>query len=184
MSPERSAKVLRSVVPEGDGIVLIAEVDSIVYAEIDGEKFHAGGCGYLFGNEGSSFGIGKAALQLLARANDGRVPWDLFIEELAAIVPNVRELYRLENPVPFVAQLAPLVLAAAGRGERAASKIVQAAARDLANLLECMPAAQREIPLLLSGELFRENSLLTYLFETRIANEFPLWHVMKNVYAG
>jgi len=171
---------LRAAVPEGDGIVLIAGTGSIAYAEIGGEIFRAGGHGYAFGDEGSGFAIGKSALQLLARATDGRVPRDAFIEEIAVAVPNMREFYALKNPAPTIARLAPIVLAAANRGERSASRIIQSAALDLANLLKRMPGDQQELPLVLAGGLFRENSLLTYLLETRIANEWPLWHVIKN----
>ena len=35
------------------------------------------------------------------------------------------------------------------------------------------------MPLVLSGGLLRENSMLTYLLETRIANELPHVHVRK-----
>jgi N-acetylglucosamine kinase-like BadF-type ATPase len=75
------------------------------------------------------------------------------------------------------AALAPGIVALADAGDRAASKIVQAAAQDIADLAK---AAARAVDLLeanpviaLAGGLFEENSVLSFLIETRINGDIP-----------
>jgi len=188
---------LRAAIPEGDGIVVIAGTGSIAYAEIDGERYRSGGYGYVFGDEGSGFAIGCAAVQYMLRAEDGRVARDRFVEDIARAVrvlgkgeggsmgmrAIVRKMYSEQNPVPGIASLASLVIAFADGGERSAQRIVQKAAFDLGELVKSLMQpgmADREIPLVFAGGLLRKNSLLTYLLETRLSNDFPFIRIIKN----
>jgi N-acetylglucosamine kinase-like BadF-type ATPase len=53
------------------GIVAIAGTGSVVYGRSDdGRSWTLGGWGYLFGDEGSAFGIARDALAMLMRAHD------------------------------------------------------------------------------------------------------------------
>lgn len=182
---------LRAAVPAGDGIALIAGTGSIAYAEIDGNAFRAGGFGYLAGDEGSGFTIGAAAVRLALKAAEGRATGDALTQAVLARTgsSHVREavasLYSAESPVANVASFAQLVLEHAAAGERGAVKIVQTAALDLFDLVRsiCRIAAidsAKETPLALCGGLLCENSMLTYLLETRIANELPHLALVKN----
>ena len=74
-------------------------------------------------------------------------------------------------------RLAPHVLALAGEGDRAATKIAQFAAKDLGDLV-CAAARQAEMlesspTIALCGGLLRENSLLTYVLQTRLQADIP-----------
>ncbi len=181
---------LRAPVPHGDGMVLIAGTGSIAYAEVGETPYRCGGYGYLVGDEGSAFAIGCAAARLTARSYDGRSPRDSLIEaiEKTLRISDAQSLlahvYDGEQPVRTLASLAPLVLQAAADGERSAMKIVQAAALDLFELVRVLAKnaqlVEREFPLVFAGGLFAENSLLSYLLETRIGNELPLAHVIKD----
>jgi N-acetylglucosamine kinase-like BadF-type ATPase len=75
-----------------------------------------------------------------------------------------------------VAALAPSIVAFAGKGNRASTKIVQDAARDLGDLLKAAlrgaQLTQASPPIALAGGLLRENSLLTFLLETRLTGDF------------
>jgi N-acetylglucosamine kinase-like BadF-type ATPase len=180
---------LRAAVPSGDGLVVIAGTGSFGYAEVDGVVHRAGGYGYLLGDEGSGFSLGNAAARILVRALDGRGPRDAMTDALAAAlgVSDVRGflegLYRGANPIARIAQLAPIVLDHADRGERSAVKIVQAAALELADLVKTLVrtsnSSGRELPIVFSGGLLRANSLLTFLLETRLINDYPTMHVVK-----
>lgn len=181
---------LRGAVPKGDGIVLIAGTGSIAYAEIGARRNRAGGGGFAFGDEGSGFAIGAAALRLLLRAFDGRAPRDPFVEALAECTQSSDAVslsafaYGGGSPVSAIASVAPAVLELAGGGDRAASKIVQAAALDLFELVRAVVRRAQwesgELPLVFSGGLLQNNSLLTYLVETRVANELPQLRIVKN----
>ena len=180
---------LRAVVPQGDGVVLVCGTGSIAYAERGGESFRAGGYGYLLGDEGSGYAIGAAAVKTLLRSYDGRTPRDAFLEELERAL-DVRDIYGAlalvygsERPVTRLASLAPLVIDAANRGERSANKIVQAAALELADLVKSVvkrsELAGSSAPIVFAGGLLRRNSLLTYLLESRLSNDFPSMPIRK-----
>jgi glucosamine kinase len=188
---------LRAVVPEGDGAVLVAGTGSIAYAQRGDREFRCGGYGYLFGDEGSGFAIGNAALKVLLRALDERVPRDAFAQSLAAelrvetTVDALTRIYSDSNPVALVASLAPFVIEAANAGDRTATKIVQGAAQDLSELAKAIVKraglAESGAPLVFAGGMLRRNSLLTYLLETRLRNDLPQMPIHKEdvePYAG
>ncbi len=181
---------LRGAIPAGDGIVLIAGTGSVAYGDIGGRQFRAGGGGYALGDEGSGFAIGSAALRLLLRSFEGRASRDSLLEALASRTgaSDASELiaYAYENrsPVAAVAQVAPIVLEFANAGERSANKIVQAAALELFELVRAVccqaDAGAVELPLAFSGGLLRNNGVLSYLIEIRIANDLPYLRVVKD----
>lgn len=180
---------LRAAIPQGDGTVLIAGTGAIAYAERDGAGFRAGGYGYLFGDAGSGFGIGAAAIERLLRAYDGRAPRDELTEELeralavGSLHETLQRVYGGMSPVQTVAELAPIVLDLAGRGGRSASRIVQQAAAELSDLVKAAIKAAKlsdsNAPIVFSGGLLRGGSLLSYLIETRLLNEFPAMPIHK-----
>lgn len=182
---------LRAAVPAGDAVALIAGTGSIAYAEVGGNAFRVGGFGYLVGDEGSGFMIGASAIRLALKASEGRAPSDALtqavLERLGASRAReaVATLYSGNTPVATVASFALLVLEAAAAGERGAVKIVQTAALDLFDLVRsiCRTASigtDKETPLAMCGGVLGENSMLSYLLETRIANELPHLAIVKN----
>lgn len=181
---------LRAAVPHGDGMVLIAGTGSIAYAEIGGAAYRAGGHGYLLGDDGSGFAIGSAALRVLMRSYDERAPRDAMLDALEERLGArgaqeiLSAVYETPSAVTTIASIAPIVLERADAGDRSATKIVQTAALELADLVKSIvrraQASDRELPVVFAGGLLRANSMLTYLLETRISNETPLAHPMKN----
>jgi N-acetylglucosamine kinase-like BadF-type ATPase len=174
---------LRAAIPAGPGLVLIAGTGSVAYAESETLRARVGGAGYLLGDEGSAFAIGMAALRLYARALDGRAPHDATTVLVARGLdaPDRDALLAAVYDAPLVpariAALAPEIIAAAGTGERAATKIVQAAAQELADLVRAAARAvaltDRGPSVALAGGLFAQNSLLSFLLETRINADLP-----------
>jgi N-acetylglucosamine kinase-like BadF-type ATPase len=144
-----SRLVLAAGTPEGWGIALIGGTGSIAYGrDPSGHIARAGGWGYIFGDEGSGYALGVAALRAIAQAADGRAAptsltdavlahWSL--EHPQALIPRVyqgvedgghsRE-WRLE-----IAELAVLVKRAAVTGDAVAQDIVREAGRALALLI-------------------------------------------------
>ncbi len=181
---------LRAAVPAGDGLVLIAGTGSAAYAECGGVAYRAGGYGYLLGDEGSGFAIGSAAVRMLLRAYDRRGPLDTFAQEIAkhlqarSSMDVLAFVYGSPNPVTLLAGLAPVAIAAANRGERSAHKLLQTAALELADLVKALAArsglASGTAPVVLAGGLLRENSLLTFLLETRLSHELPTMPILKS----
>ena len=173
-----AAIAFRAAIPDGDGAVLIAGTGSTAYAEHGEQAQRVGGLGYFAGDEGSAFWIGMQAVKLYGRVLDGRANRDETSDLVArSLGIGDRESYvaalydRAADPAQ-IAALAPSVIAFAGKGNRASTKIVQQAAQELGDLVR---AALRAVQLLeaspriaFAGGLFRENSLLTFLLETRL----------------
>lgn len=180
---------LRAAVPQGDGVVVIAGTGSIAYAQHGDEGYRCGGYGYLLGDDGSGFAIGSAGIAHVLRSYDRRVPRDelvaalekhLDVNHLEGVLQSV---YRSENPVGTVAAAARVVLDLAQSGERSATKIVQAAALGLGDLVKSViklaGLTGEPAQIVLAGGLLQSNSLLTYLLETRLLNEHPAMPVKK-----
>jgi N-acetylglucosamine kinase-like BadF-type ATPase len=174
---------LRAAIPEGPGAVLIAGTGSVAYAENGETRVRAGGAGYLLGDEGSAFALGLAALKLLVRTYDGRATADetTALAERAFAAHDraslLAAIYAGPLDVAQVAALAPSVVAFAGKGNRAATKLVQSAAQDLGELVKAVLARAGLLSaspaIAFAGGLLRENSLLSFLLETRVQGDVP-----------
>jgi glucosamine kinase len=178
-----TAIALRAAIPSGPGIVLIAGTGSVAYAENGDTRVRVGGLGYLAGDEGSAFSIGMAAVKLYGRVLDGRAAADETTELVARALaaPDraayLGAIYDAPHLPATLAALAPSILAFAGKGNRASTKIVQQAGLELGDLLK---SAVKGAGLLdaspniaFAGGLFAENSLLSFLLETRIIGDMP-----------
>lgn len=179
---------LRAGVPTGDGAVLIAGTGSIAYAQHGGDTYRCGGLGYVLGDEGSGFALGLSAAKLLGRVYDERAAADELTraveEELG--VSNREELVRLlysGSMQSLLATLAIPVLTLAGDGVRSAHKIVQGAALELADLVKAVVRiaqfGESAFPLVLCGGLLSQNTLLSFLLETRVQNDLPNAEIIK-----
>ncbi|GAC1532862.1 MAG: hypothetical protein NVS2B8_21810 [Vulcanimicrobiaceae bacterium] len=130
-----------------------------------------------------------AAIRAFVRVCDGRARDDettalaartLGASDRASLLAS---MYDAPVDVARIAALAPAVIAFAGKGNRTSTKIVQTAAGDLAELVRAAVAqaqlADASPTIAFAGGLLRENSLLTFLLETRVTNETPGCHVVR-----
>ena len=134
------AELLLYGLAQTQGIGLIAGTGSVaVGRDAQGRRARAGGWGYLFGDEGSGYEIGKTALQLAAQSADGRGPQTL-------LLPAILEAWGLSRPEELIhavytqaegrhqkiAQLATIVYNVAREGDKVAERLSKRAAFDLA----------------------------------------------------
>jgi glucosamine kinase len=181
---------LRAAIPHGDGAVLIAGTGSVAYA-VHGELAERrGGLGYLAGDEGSAFWIGMQAVKLYGRVLDGRATAD----ETTALVAGalgatdrerfIAALYDAPLEPATIASVAPAILALAGSGNRASTKIVQQAALELGDLVRAVLKAvglnDASPAVVFAGGLLRENSLLSFLLETRLIGDVAGIAILKS----
>jgi len=175
---------LRAGIPTGDGLVLVAGTGSVAYAEGDGRAHRVGGLGWLAGDEGSAYALGLAAVRRLGRVLDGRERDDETTALAARLLgatgrdAYLAAVHAAPPDVARVASLAPAIVAFAGKGNRVATKLVQAAAGELAELVRRAagaagfpPEAPQRVGL--AGGLLRENTLLSFLLETRLGSDLP-----------
>jgi N-acetylglucosamine kinase-like BadF-type ATPase len=136
-----AAVALAGATPEGQGIIVIAGTGSISMGRnAAGRTARAGGWGYIFGDEGGAFDIGRQALRAALRMEEGWGPptrlHEILVEATGSRNANdmLHRFYGPDWPRSRVATLAPLVDTAAAAGDPVAARIVQNAAQDLALL--------------------------------------------------
>jgi N-acetylglucosamine kinase-like BadF-type ATPase len=134
-----AALLLAAGTPNGWGLALISGTGSIAYGTApDGVIARAGGWGYLFGDEGSGYAIGVAALRAVAQATDGRATATLLTQavlthwSLPHATALISHVYRGSVTRAEIAALARLVDSAATEGDAVADAILRNAAYALA----------------------------------------------------
>jgi N-acetylglucosamine kinase-like BadF-type ATPase len=121
---------------EAPGILLIAGTGSAAIGQDGkGRIRRAGGWGYLLGDEGSGYALGREAIRAcLSGRKTGMaalIQRTLKLKDREAVIPWV---YSRSDAPSEIAQLAPLVFEAARKKDPAALEIVQAAASSLCDL--------------------------------------------------
>ncbi|MFO1467624.1 MAG: BadF/BadG/BcrA/BcrD ATPase family protein [Steroidobacteraceae bacterium] len=164
------------------GINVVAGTGSIAYGEYAGQSARAGGWGELFSDEGSAYWIAREGLRLFSRMADGRAPRSGLYElirkrfgltediELCAAVYGKETIQRSQ-----FAQLSKLVAQAALSGDSQARAVFNAAAGELADLVDAVrlrlqvpPAV--ELPVSCTGGLFELRELLMAPFGAVLAS--------------
>lgn len=156
--------VLAAGTPHGWGVALIAGTGSFAFArDPQGNTARSGGWGYLFGDEGSAYWVALAGLQAAAKAADGRRPPSLLLDRLLEHLELDRPeqivacVYRFAHDRRAVAALAPVVTESAVSGDPFASRILDQAANELADMLAAaavaLHLAEEPFPLALAGGL-------------------------------
>jgi len=148
------------------GVVVIAGTGSIAYGRnAGGRAARAGGWGYLLGDEGSGFWIGRRALSAIVRAADGRGPstqlTDLVMDRLKLVRASdlIRETYYRDLRRTPIAGLAPLVERARETGDAVAAEILKQAAAELtaaaASVIGRLGMRGDAFPTILAGGIFK-----------------------------
>ena len=128
---------------DGTGVAVICGTGSFAYGEsVSGTNARSGGWGYLFGDEGSGYAIGCAALRAVARAADCRGPATMLTPALLALLQVsepaqlIPAIYGVSSTRSTIASLTPCVFQAAQNGDGVAAQICQDAATELAQLVQ------------------------------------------------
>ncbi|MGC4936709.1 N-acetylglucosamine kinase [Kribbella sp. DT2] len=136
--------------PDGYGVVVAAGTGLVCLGiGPDGTRRKIDGHGYLFGDAGSAFAIGRAGLVAVQRARDGRGP----ATALADLELDPVSLYPSPTLVADVAAFAPEVFRHAP-ADAVAQAIVDQAARDIADTIHAALPGPAVVPVALVGGLF------------------------------
>jgi N-acetylglucosamine kinase-like BadF-type ATPase len=148
---------------ERRGLLVLAGTGSLVYGvNASGRSTLIGGWGYMLGDEGSGYWLGREGLRAVARAADGCAPPTCLTARLldALGLADTRGLipwlYGSATPRPGdVAGLAPLVLGVAAAGDAVAGEIVSTAAAELVGMARAAMRnlATTNLPIALAGGL-------------------------------
>jgi N-acetylglucosamine kinase-like BadF-type ATPase len=151
---------------DGPGIVVICGTGSICYGRNDeGRAARSGGWGYILGDEGSGYWIGRRALAAVVRHADGRGPATSLAPRIlrhfrVRSVPDLVQEVHLRDPRRHrVASIAGAVQEACDEGDVVARTIVDAASDELVNaagsVAERLGMRGAVFPLVLAGGVLR-----------------------------
>jgi N-acetylglucosamine kinase-like BadF-type ATPase len=172
---------LHAAFVDGVGVVVIAGTGSIAYGRTRaGQTARAGGWGFAISDEGSGYWIGRSAVSLTLRAHDEGEPSAL----LQAInkawnVRSIDELVKMANgtPPPDFPGLVAAVLGAADTGDALARTLLTQAGTELARLAKIVMARlfpdSGNVPVAMSGGVFRNSQLLRQVFYNSLRSEYP-----------
>ena len=171
---------LTTAFARGPGVLVNAGTGAIAYARApDAEIHRAGGYGWQLGDEGGGYWLGRRALELAARAQDGRSEGSTLLARLlgALGLQQFDDLVRwTATATPAqVAALAPHVLNAAREGEVVAQRTMEEAARELVELVVMLGRhfpGTGPVPVAVTGGLLLPQSPLTAAFRERLATTF------------
>jgi N-acetylglucosamine kinase-like BadF-type ATPase len=166
------------------GVVVVAGTGSIAYGRDGrGRAARSGGWGYLLGDEGSGFWIGRAALMAVLRQHDGRGPGtllsELVVAELGLADPSalVHAVYGHPAFRTFVTGVARIVRRAAEAGDAVAADIVGRAASELAgaaaSVVTRLGMRGDAFPTVLAGGVFQGVPALVDLVAARLTDVAP-----------
>jgi glucosamine kinase len=157
------AELILSALDNAAGVALIAGTGSVALGrDMQGNNARAGGWGYLIGDEGSGYELGRLALQAAARAADGRGPatalLDLIIQHWSLDKADdiIEEVYSAGDTAR-IARLSGIVFKAARSADGVARELVERAANEL--VLAALAVSQRldfagkPLPVALGGGL-------------------------------
>ncbi|MCO5222580.1 MAG: hypothetical protein M9947_13520 [Thermomicrobiales bacterium] len=168
----------------GAGIVLIAGTGSIAFGiDRHGESARAGGWGFLIGDEGSGYDLGRQGIRAAARAADGRGVQTALLPELMTHwnlqepIRIIDEVYR-ERDRAALAECARLVFDAADAWDPVAMRLVQNGAAELslaAGAVEkALDFSDSGVPLVLAGSLLVEREGYRRMVLERIEHQFDI----------
>ncbi|MFI7130252.1 BadF/BadG/BcrA/BcrD ATPase family protein [Nonomuraea sp. NPDC050153] len=165
----------------GDGVVLAAGTGAIALGVGDGIR-QVDGWGYLYGDAGSGFWIGRRGLDAACRGFDGRAEPGPLTERAQAVFGDLAglpaRLYLAPDAVARIARFAVHVLELAGdpnRSDLTARAIAEEAARELAGTVAAAARCFAEgapVPVAWTGRLLRDPGLRAG-FEAELARLLP-----------
>jgi N-acetylglucosamine kinase-like BadF-type ATPase len=171
-------------VADEPGVVLIAGTGSIAYGRNRrNEAARAGGWGYVLGDEGSGYWIGRHALRAVVRESDGRGPrtalTPLVLEHYGATHASglVHAIYDCAVRPQAIAAVARAVQRAADEGDEVAAGILAVGARELAacaaSVVRRLGLTDERFTFVLAGGILQAVPRLTEGVEARLLELAP-----------
>jgi N-acetylglucosamine kinase-like BadF-type ATPase len=156
---------LQAGIGHGPGIVIVSGTGSIAYGRNSrGEASRAGGWGYVLGDEGSGYWIGRLALRAVVRHADGRGRETTLTPRLLAhfgverAAELIQRVYHEELTPAAIASLAHYAQEAREEGDMVAAGILNRAADELitaaAAVMARLDLADQSFSFVLAGGMF------------------------------
>jgi glucosamine kinase len=163
-------------VAAGTGVVVLGVAP-------DGSASRADGLGYLLGDDGSGFAIGRAGIRAALRAREGRGPDTALLAAATSFFDGLDDLadrvYRSATPVRDLAAFAPQVAEVARAGDEVARAIWHEAVEHLVRSTAAVvhrtfpDATPGSVAVSHSGRLFLVDDLLLAPFTQALGERCP-----------
>ncbi|GAQ16196.1 glucosamine kinase GspK [Oceanobacillus picturae] len=165
----------------GAGIVQIAGTGSITYGMNEaGDQGRVGGWGYLFGDEGSGYAIGRAGVTEALKSVDGRGEPTILLEmlyehfQVSQAQELIKKVYNAKQPKTIIAPLSRIVFQAYGQEDVVAQAILQQAAKDITSqimaLYRTLFTGDEKTEVVLCGGVFQEKAVMPVLLKNYLEN--------------
>lgn len=175
---------LEAGTPGQPGVVIISGTGSIAYGRnAAGEAARSGGWGYVLGDEGSGYWIGRAALRAVLRAADHRGPatllTELLLEHFDVSQPQalLHEVYHQSLKPAAIGAVASRVQQAFAEGDETAAGILRGAATELEgaalSVARRLDLVNDAFSFILSGGIFRSVPWLGQELARRLPTTAP-----------
>ncbi|HYH01549.1 MAG TPA: BadF/BadG/BcrA/BcrD ATPase family protein [Bacillota bacterium] len=175
------------------GVVIIAGTGSIAFGiDPSGREARSGGWGYLLGDEGSAFDIGRQGVRAVLRESDGRGPATsltesflkhLGVTERAGLSQIVRQIYQQDQGHRQLAVFSQLVTREAHAGDRVALGIIKRAAWELSTaaraVLKQLALEPGSATVIITGGIFDSEPLLAKLFIRYLNRRAPGFSIAR-----
>lgn len=150
------------------GQLLVAGTGSVAYGITQtGEAIQVGGWGYLLGDEGSGYWIGRSAVQHVIQMYDAGQTSDLWPLvcvhfDIQRVQQLIEAIYLSDNLVPKLAALVPTIFEAAKQNNSAATDLVDIAAEQLSQLVLTLRGrmAEQTSQIAFAGSLIGNDTVL------------------------
>lgn len=165
------------------GIVQISGTGSITYG-INQKLEHdrVGGWGYLFGDEGSGFDIGKQGIIAVLKAFDGRGEetslQDLLYNHFDVKSPDelIRKIYASDSPKLKIAPVSKQVFTAYNQQDNIAINIIKNVVDELTSSIYTLDQKlfnndKKQVPLVLCGGVFTDENILPLLIKQKLEED-------------
>ena len=122
-----------------DGVAVIMGTGSVAFAQVAGKLHRIGGYGYLLGDAGSGYALGRDAILAALQQEDGSgektALYPLVLKKCGGerVLPALGEFYR--GGKTYIAGYAPLLFEAARSGDGVATAILKAQMKEIAKLI-------------------------------------------------
>ncbi len=161
------------------GIVQISGTGSITFG-INAKSEHArvGGWGFLFGDEGSGYDIGRQGIVAALKFQDGRGSETILLDMLRSYFDVtsehelVQEIYALPSPKDGIAPVSRIVFQAYIKNDQVARHIITDAAKEISLSIKTLykkhfsPA--KEVKAVLCGGIFNNKDIMPRLLESKL----------------
>lgn len=162
------------------GVVAAIGTGTAVIGLTPGGEFNVvDGRGYLLGDEGSGFQLGRRGLRAVLEHAEGLHPATSLTEAAIArygpVAQIAHRIYRSEAPVATVAAFAADVISAARAGEPTAAELVRTSMTSLARSIAAAAAGfgTGPVPVVVVGGLMRSRQVLTPVLASALARVLP-----------